>query len=106
MVRADADGTTLMTPVGRPRPSSSSRMISATYAVVSGVSWAGLMTTVHPAASAGATLRAIIAIGKFHGVMSRAGPTGRRRTSWWLAPDGARRASPSKRTACSEYHRT
>ena len=30
MLRADADGTTLMTPVGRPRASSSSRMISAT----------------------------------------------------------------------------
>ena len=106
MVRADAEGTTLITPVGSPRPSSSSRMISATYAVVSGVSCAGLMTTVQPAASAGATLRAIIAIGKFHGVISRAGPTGRRSTSWWLVPEGARRARPSKRTACSEYQRT
>lgn len=33
-----------------------------------GVSGAGLMTTVHPAARAGPSLRVIIAEGKFHGV--------------------------------------
>ena len=103
---AEEVGTTLRTPVGRSRASSSDRITSASSAVVSGVSEAGLTTTVQPAASAGATLRVIIAIGKFHGVMSSAGPTGRRRTICRFAPDGAVRVSPSIRTACSEYQRT
>ncbi len=70
------------------------------------MSCAGLTTTGQPAASAGASLRVIIAIGKFHGVMSSAGPTGRRSTSWWWVPAGARRVRPSIRTACSAYQRT
>ena len=37
---------------------------------------AGLTTTVQPAASAGATLRVIIAIGKFHGVIAAHTPIG------------------------------
>ena len=36
----------------------------------------GFNTTVQPAASAGATLRAIIAIGKFQGVIAPTTPTG------------------------------
>jgi hypothetical protein len=99
-------GTTLSTPVGRSRASSSSRTSSAKNAVVSGVRLAGLITTGQPAASAGATLRVIIAIGKFHGVISSAGPTGARSTSWWWVPAGARRVNPSRRTACSAYQRT
>ncbi len=99
------DGTTLTTPVGSPRSASSERITSATSAVVSGVSRAGLTTTVHPAASAGPILRVAMAIGKFHGVTSSAGPTGRRKTSWRLPPAGAVRASPSARTACSAYQR-
>src|SRR5688572_32253258 len=48
-------------------PASSSSLANAS--VVSGVSSAGLITTVQPAASAGAILRVAIARGKFHGVM-------------------------------------
>ena len=58
-------------PVGRPRAAASERMISATRSVVIGVSSAGLITTVHPAASAGAILRVAMAMGKFQGVISR-----------------------------------
>ena len=42
----------------------------------SGVSSAGLMTIVQPAASAGATLRVIMAIGKFHGAIAATTPIG------------------------------
>ena len=42
----------------------------------SGVSSAGLTTTVQPAASAGETLRVIMAKGKFHGVIAATTPTG------------------------------
>jgi hypothetical protein len=65
--------STPSTPAGRP--ASSSRR--AKYSVVSGVSSAGLMMAVHPAARAGAILRVAIARGKFHGVMRYDGPTGR-----------------------------
>lgn len=65
-------GITLRTPAGSPASASS----SAKRSVVSGVRSAGLMTTVQPAASAGAILRVAIASGKFHGVMSSTGPTG------------------------------
>ena len=50
---------------------------SAVFGAMSGVSVAGLMTTVQPAASAGAIFRVAIASGKFHGVMKKHGPTGR-----------------------------
>lgn len=42
----------------------------------SGVWCAGLMTLVQPAAIAGPILRVPMAMGKFHGVISRQGPTG------------------------------
>ena len=67
--------TTLSTPAGRP--ASCSR--AATASAVSGVSAAGLSTTVQPAARAGAILRVAMAAGKFHGVMSTLTPTG-----WWV----------------------
>src|SRR3954466_5340837 len=54
--------TTLTTPAGTPARSQTDAIASA----VSGVSVAGLITTVQPAARAGATLRVIIAAGKFH----------------------------------------
>ena len=57
---------TLNTPGGNPACSPSTISASAD----SGVASAGLATTVHPAANAGATLRVIIAIGKFHGVIA------------------------------------
>ena len=51
-------------------------MTSARASIDSGVCWAGLTTMVHPAATAGPILRVPIAMGKFHGVISRQGPTG------------------------------
>ena len=56
--------STLSTPGGRPTSIASSANASA----VSGVYFAGLMTTVLPAASAGATFQANISSGKFHGM--------------------------------------
>ena len=65
-------GTTLITPGGMPaRPASSARASAE-----SGVSEAGLITIVQPAASAGPALRRIIAEGKFHGVIAAQTPTG------------------------------
>ncbi|GMA26448.1 hypothetical protein GCM10025864_42070 [Luteimicrobium album] len=106
-VTADADdvGTTFTTPTGRSRSASSERRISARARVVSGVSRAGLITTGHPAARAGASLRVSIAMGKFQGVTSSAGPTGRRDTSCRAPPAGAGRYRPSNRTACSANQR-
>ena len=64
--------TTLKTPLGMPARSASSASASAEY----GVKLAGLTTTVQPAASAGAHLRVIIALGKFQGVIAAHTPTG------------------------------
>ena len=58
-------GTTLTTPSGTP---ASDRM-AATASALSGVSLAGLSTTVQPAARAGPILRVAMAAGKFHGVI-------------------------------------
>ena len=55
-----------------PTRTASSAIASALY----GVALAGLTTMVQPAASAGATLRGIMDMGKFHGVMAAATPTG------------------------------
>src|SRR5258705_13748038 len=56
--------TTLRTPAGTPARSASTASASAEK----GGCDAGFTTGVHPAASAGPTLRVIIAIGKFRGV--------------------------------------
>jgi hypothetical protein len=56
---------------------------------VSGVSLAGLSTTVQPAASAGPILRVAMAAGKFHGVTRTQMPTGWCSTTILFAPDGA-----------------
>jgi hypothetical protein len=64
--------TTFRTPLGSPARSASSASAKAD----SGICSAGLATTVHPAARAGATLRVIIAIGKFQGVIAATTPTG------------------------------
>ena len=64
MTLARRPGTTFTTPSGTPASAST----SATASAVSGVSVAGLSTTAHPAASAGAILRVAIAAGKFQGV--------------------------------------
>src|SRR5699024_11829769 len=64
--------TTFTTPSGKP----ARVRMSANARVHSGVSPAGLITEVHPAAMAGPILRVPIASGKFHGVISRLTPTG------------------------------
>ena len=66
----------------------------------------GLTTTVHAAARAGATLRVIIAAGRFHGVIRSETPTGSdisriRRPP----PDGEGVRCPGSRTASSLYQR-
>ena len=71
---------------------------SASASALSGVSLAGFSTTVQPAASAGATLRAIIRAGKFHGVIAATTPTGWRRpkSRRLLRLDGDHLAVPSR----------
>ena len=77
----------------------------AISSAVSGVSLAGLSTTVHPAASAGPILRVAIAAGKFQGVTSTQMPTGWCSTTILLAPEGAVITLPAPRTASSAYQR-
>src|SRR6056297_4155247 len=66
------DVTMLNTPFGIPARSARTPMTVADK----GVSVAGRPTKAQPAASAGAALRAIIALGKFHGVIDAATPIG------------------------------
>ena len=82
--------TTLKTPGGTPARCASSASASAE----SGVCSAGLSTIVQPAASAGATLRVIIADGKFHGVIAAQTPTGSRVTTTWRSANGDGMTSP------------
>ena len=79
--------TTLSTPGGRP----ASMRIWASASDERGVRVAGLRTMVQPAAMAGPILRVPMAIGKFHGVINRTGPTGCRITTRRLPPAGATR---------------
>ena len=65
-------GMTFSTPAGSP----ASIITAANSWEVSGVRFADFSTMVQPAATAGATLRVAMASGKFHGVISRHGPTG------------------------------
>ena len=67
--------TTLSTPSGSP----ASRAMRSSSSAVSGVSSAGLRTTVLPAASAGATFHDAITSGKFHGVIRPTTPSGSRK---------------------------
>ena len=91
-----------MTPAGMPARIANSPAAKA----VKGVSSAGLITTVQPAANAGATLRVIMANGKFQGVMAAQTPMGclitirRRVLSNWG------NVSPLTRLASSAYHST
>ena len=64
------------TPGGRPARSARSQSAQA----ASGASWAGLTTTVQPAARAGASFQTTRATGKFHGVMAATTPIGSGRT--------------------------
>ena len=88
------------TPAGTP--ACSARCTRASE--VSGVSSAGLQTTVHPAASAGAILRAIIAAGKFQGVMAATTPTGSFSANMRRPGSGAGMISPFMRVASSPNH--
>ncbi len=74
--------TMLNTPAGTPARSAS----SASARADSGVSSAGLTTMVQPAARAGPTLRVIIALGKFQGVIAATTPIGSFRTTMRLLP--------------------
>jgi hypothetical protein len=67
---------------------------SASASAESGVCEAGLITTVQPAASAGAALRVIIAAGKFHGVIIAQTPIGCLITKMRLSGAGEGIASP------------
>ena len=62
----------LTTPGGMP----ASPINSPRRSAVSGVSSAGLSTTVQPAASAGPIFHAAISSGKFHGMIAPTTPTG------------------------------
>ena len=64
--------TRFQTPLGSPASSA----ISTSSRAVSGDSSAGLWTTVHPAASAGAIFHVDSMKGVFHGVMMPTGPIG------------------------------
>ena len=100
-VASSSDDTTMLsTPAGSP----ASIRICPRASADSGVSGEGRRTTVHPAAIAGAIPRAGTASGKFHGLMTRHGPTGARVTRWALIPSGATCARPEIRAASSENH--
>ena len=90
MPRASSPTTTLNTPAGIPALSASSAMASAE----SGVCFAGRTTKVQPAANAAAALRAIMALGKFHGVIEATTPTGCLITIMRLSFDGPGIISP------------
>ena len=66
--------TTLKTPGGKPASTTS----SANSSVDAGACSAGLTTTVHPAASAGASFQLMSSTGEFHGVIAATTPTGSR----------------------------
>ncbi len=65
-------GSTLTMPFGTP----ASSQIRASSSAISGVTSAGLTTTALPAASAGASFCASLAMGEFHGVMAATTPIG------------------------------
>ena len=69
-------------------------MIRTISIAVSGVALAGLTTLVQPAASAGPSLRVIIAAGKFQGVIAAVTPTGWRSTRIRLSAASGGSVSP------------
>src|SRR5688572_30536512 len=92
--------TTETIPAGSPARSASTHNASAEY----GVSSDGLITIVQPAASAGPTLRVIIAVGKFHGVIAAVTPIGCFSTTMRLSRPWAGITSPYARLASSPNH--
>ncbi len=101
-IAAELPAMTLITPAGTPARSASSTMAKADR----GVSVAGLITMLHPAANAGAALRAIMALGKFQGVMAATTPTGCLMHTIRLSEEGPGITSPSMRLASSPNHST
>ena len=69
-----------------------------------GVDSAGLTTMGQPAASAGPTLRVIIAAGKFHGVIAAQTPIGSLTTTIRLSAAGVGSVSPATRLPSSANH--
>lgn len=92
-------GSTASTPAGRPARKASSAQASA----LRGVCSAGFTQTVQPAANAGASLRVIIASGKFQGVIATQTPTGCCQTQARLAGSGDGMVSPATRRPSSAY---
>jgi hypothetical protein len=91
----------LSTPGGSPALA----QISTIDHADAGTSSAGLNTTVHPYASAGAIFHAGIAIGKFHGVMTPTTPSGSRSTSTSTPGRTLRMCSPGMRSASPAKNR-
>ena len=90
----------LITPSGTPARDASSASASAE----SGVSSAGLITIVQPAAIAGAILRVIMAIGKFQGVIATQTPMGCFKTIRRLSLQVVLGIEPVTRLASSANH--
>jgi hypothetical protein len=76
--RSGAPNSRFTTPAGKPTSCST----CTSSAAVAGVSSAGLMTTVQPAASASAILRAGKISGMFQGQAANTGPMGWRSVNW------------------------
>mmetsp|Transcript_11098 Transcript_11098/g.19329 ORF Transcript_11098/g.19329 Transcript_11098/m.19329 type:complete len:269 (-) Transcript_11098:300-1106(-) len=89
-------------PSGRPARSANTARARAER----GVDSAGFSTTVHPAASAGATFRVIILIGKFQGVIAPTTPTGCFRVTMRRSRDPGSSTSPVVRLHSSANHST
>ncbi|SAL70451.1 hypothetical protein AWB65_06919 [Caballeronia humi] len=92
--------TMLSTPFGTPARSASTAIASAE----NGVASAGFTTIGQPAASAGPTLRVIIAAGKFHGVIAAHTPIGSFVTTMRLSAAGEASVSPATRFPSSANH--
>ncbi len=92
--------TTLSAPAGNPASSNS----RARNSMVSGVFSAGFTMTAQPVAMAGAILRAPMARGKFHGVISSETPTGSRLSTIWPRPLGDCPCEPCTRRPSCAYH--
>ena len=92
--------TILITPSGMP----ASFARTANARAERGVCSAGLITIVQPAAIAGATLRVIIAVGKFQGVIATQTPIGCLRTIILLSDQVVDGTAPATRLPSSANH--
>ena len=94
--------TMFITPAGMPARVASSASANADRGVCS----AGFNTQAQPAAIPGATLRVIMAIGKFHGVMAPNTPIGCLKVNSLLSACGLSKTSPQIRRASSPNQST